>query len=587
MTAARTWAVGIAVVALTVTGLVVEYLARSSGFWVTATEVAVIVVYAVSAGLMWLSPESRPNAVRLGLTAAVIGLAALDTDVFWAAGGYWLQLGWAIQPFYLPLMAAVLLSYPSSRVTSRSGRLLVGAAWVWASHRLIGGLFWDPQRAGASDEGRWLTLYANNALTDGIMNAGALTQLGLLVWFVVLQRRRWREAHGAARPTTRLVAGVATALAVAGGSRTVIAYLVGWGVLGVWANAASLALTTASGAAAGVILLVSALRSAVRRTAVVERLLAAAGDPTAVQAALRTELADPTLAVTFLLGDGWVDADGRPVTPPVDDPPRRIVRELAERDGQATARIEADESVMGDPGRLRVTLAAASLILDNTRLAVERNQHLAELAAAQSRIVEAGAQQRRQLERDLHDGAQQSLLGVAATLSRATLAADASAMNVVVQDAREQLSAALAELRQLAHGIHPAALAQGGLAVAVAGLAARIDRVVLRMDPDLQNGRRLPAAAESTAYFVVAEATTNAVKYGGAGPICVEVRCDDGVLGVTVDDDGNGGAALVPGGGLAGLADRVRALGGEFGLTAADGGGTRVWARLPVSGGAT
>ena len=73
-------------------------------------------MYAVSAGLMWINPESRPNAVRLDSAAAVIGIAALDTDVFWAAGGYWLQLGWAIQPFYLPLMAAVLLSYPSSRV---------------------------------------------------------------------------------------------------------------------------------------------------------------------------------------------------------------------------------------------------------------------------------------------------------------------------------------------------------------------------------------------------------------------------------------------------------------------------------------
>ena len=90
-----------------------EYLARSSGFWVTTTEVAVIVVYAVSAGSMWLNPESRPNAVRLGFAAAIIGIAALDTASSGLAGGYWLQLGWAVRALLPAAGAAVLLSYPS------------------------------------------------------------------------------------------------------------------------------------------------------------------------------------------------------------------------------------------------------------------------------------------------------------------------------------------------------------------------------------------------------------------------------------------------------------------------------------------
>jgi signal transduction histidine kinase len=168
-------------------------------------------------------------------------------------------------------------------------------------------------------------------------------------------------------------------------------------------------------------------------------------------------------------------------------------------------------------------------------------------------------------------------------LSRAGLAEDPSVMRAVVDDARAQLSSALAELRQLARGIHPAALTQGGLRAGLLSLASRTARVELSFGPGLENDVRFPTAVESTAYFVVAEAVTNALKYGGSGPIKVEVEHSADGLIVAVADDGPGDARIVAGGGLAGLLDRVRALGGALDLHTRSSGGIRVEARLPLT----
>ena len=245
------------------------------------------------------------------------------------------------------------------------------------------------------------------------------------------------------------------------------------------------------------------------------------------------------------------------------------------------ALLDADEQVGLDPARLRVTLAATTLVLQNTRLAVERSAHLAELAASRARIVEAGVEQRRRLERDLHDGAQQSLLAVATTLSRASLAYGEGNLRTVVDDARAQLTAALSELRCLARGIHPAALSQGGLAGGLAGLAPGMDEVEVRLGPVIAAGTPLLQAAESTAYFVAAEALANALRHGGGSPVTIEADLQDADLVVTVTDRGPGGATVRLGGGLDGLADRVTALGGILEVYSPTGGGTRIRATLP------
>jgi GAF domain-containing protein len=203
------------------------------------------------------------------------------------------------------------------------------------------------------------------------------------------------------------------------------------------------------------------------------------------------------------------------------------------------------------------------------------------LAASRVRIVTAADESRRRIERDLHDGAQQRLVQAVILLKLAWQAfsnGDASARELVAEALRHA-EAAHAELRELAHGILPAALTRGGLR---AGVEALVSRVSLPVTVDVLVGR-LPAGVEATAYFVVSEALTNVVKHAGAGSAGVMARVEDEQLRVEVRDDGVGGARGDHGTGLGGLEDRVSALGGRLVLESPPNGGTRVCALLPVS----
>ena len=579
-----TWSTGMVLVVLTAVALGVVWSARADqSVGSIATDLSVQVVFALGAGLMWADRESRTTGLVLALAGISIGLGHLDSNAYWDRGGYWGELGWLVGYFFVPLVMTVLLRYPVPVASFRGRRLMLTTAWLCYLIRVPASLFWDPRAAnGYAGPGRWLTAYPANRVTTVMVDVASGVLLAVSVWFLVIQFRRWRRATGGTRSAVRLTAAAAIVLTGVLSLRLVVALLAGPGWVPASLEEPLSIVDGLAAVAASLVLLVVALRRAVRRSDVVERLLGAAGDPRAVEETLRRELADPSLSVSFRLGEAWVDASGRPV-PVWGERPGRLVRELARKDGDPTVRVDGDASINQDPGWLRITLAAAELVLDNTRLTVERTAHLAEIAAAQTRIVEAGVVQRRQLERDLHDGAQQSLLGVAATLSRAGLADDPDVMRSVVDEARGRLSAALAELRQLARGIHPAALSQGGLRAGLVSLAARTDRVQLTFGPGLADQVRLPPPVESTAYFVVAEGVTNALKYGGPGPIAVTVDRTDGSLVIAVSDDGPGDARIVAGGGLAGLLDRVRALGGALDLRPRAGGGVRVEARLPLA----
>jgi signal transduction histidine kinase len=204
-----------------------------------------------------------------------------------------------------------------------------------------------------------------------------------------------------------------------------------------------------------------------------------------------------------------------------------------------------------------------------------------QLRASRARIVAAADAARRRLERDLHDGAQQHLVAVAATLrlARARIGDDPTTARDHLDAAIDALATATAELRELARGIHPAVLTEGGLGPALAGLAGRAPLAVALADVP---GERLPAAVEATAYFVVAEAITNTVRHAGATCAEVSIVRRDAALAVEVADDGRGGATA-GGAGLAGLADRVAALGGTFAVASPEGEGTIVRAELPCA----
>ncbi|HEX5610691.1 MAG TPA: sensor histidine kinase [Solirubrobacterales bacterium] len=215
-----------------------------------------------------------------------------------------------------------------------------------------------------------------------------------------------------------------------------------------------------------------------------------------------------------------------------------------------------------------------------TALSAENEQLIAELRASRHRIVEAGYAERRRVERDLHDGAQQRLMALTMNLrlARERLDEDPAATAELLDEAMEELAAATAELREFARGIHPVVLSDRGLGAALGSLADRSPVPVEIVEaPD----ERLPAPVESTAYFVVAEALTNVARYAGAELAKVRVARRNGVVEIEVSDDGSGGADPEAGTGLRGLADRVAALDGSFGVRSEAGSGTTVEARIP------
>ncbi|WP_283137256.1 sensor histidine kinase [Rhizohabitans arisaemae] len=206
--------------------------------------------------------------------------------------------------------------------------------------------------------------------------------------------------------------------------------------------------------------------------------------------------------------------------------------------------------------------------------------HAAHLQVSRARAVDAAEAERRRIERDLHDGAQQRLLAVAMELGRAQkkLDEDPEAVRELIESAHREAKAAIADLRNLARGIYPAILTDRGLDAALSALAARAP---IRVDVSVEIVERPPAAVESIAYFTVAETLVNVAKHAGATEAVVAVVHRGDRVVVEVSDNGIGGAALHPGGGLAGLADRAATIDGTLTVASPPGGPTLIRAELP------
>jgi signal transduction histidine kinase len=225
--------------------------------------------------------------------------------------------------------------------------------------------------------------------------------------------------------------------------------------------------------------------------------------------------------------------------------------------------------------------AASALALENQRLNVELRARVEELRASRARIVEAADEERRRLERDLHDGAQQRLVSLALNLrlARGKLDTDPDAARELIDQTAEELGDATTELRELARGLHPAVLSDRGLRPALEALAGRAP-VPVELDVDAAS-ERLPVPVETASYFVVAEALTNMARYSDASVARVSVLRNNGNVEVEVADDGVGGAEANTGSGLRGLADRVAALDGRLEVVSPPGEGTTVRAVIP------
>jgi signal transduction histidine kinase len=272
-----------------------------------------------------------------------------------------------------------------------------------------------------------------------------------------------------------------------------------------------------------------------------------------------------------------VDGDGLSVELPGPEDSRATT--LINRGGEPIAAVVHDPSLREHAELVDSVCAAAALALENERLQAELRARLDELRRSRARIVEATEEERRRIERDLHDGTQQRLVAIAMTLGLAEskLTREPAEVEPVLREAREGVLQALAELRELSQGIHPAVLTERGLGEALRDLSTRGS---LPVHLDVELGRRLDPSVEAAAYFVVSEALANAEKHSHATECVVAVVDNDEALVVSVGDNGIGGA-VAGGSGLRGLADRVEALGGRFAVSSPPGRGTTVEAQIP------
>ena len=299
--------------------------------------------------------------------------------------------------------------------------------------------------------------------------------------------------------------------------------------------------------------------------------------PEEIGAVLADALQDPLAEIVFWIPETEVYADTtgeRLVELPHDARGQTEIR----RDDARTAVLLHDPVLLERRDLLDGVLGAAALSIEMARLRVEVRLQLAEVQASRARIVEAGYEERRRLERDLHDGAQQRLVSLGVQLRRLQLSLPSGAQ--ILSPALDQIvgevGEAIGDLRQIAAGVRPARLDEG-LSAALRDLA-RTSPVPVEVDA---LDERVPVSVEAAAYFVACEALTNAVKHGSPSNVAVRAVREDATLRISVADDGVGGAVVRRGSGLAGLRDRVAAHGGTLEVVSPRGGGTRVEAAIP------
>jgi signal transduction histidine kinase len=528
--------------------------------------------------------QVRPES-RVGLLVVAIVFAGMSSDLshVYPTSRLAVTVGLAASWLAAPLIAQVVLSYPSGRLSSRPDRIVIATAWLLAvGYGLVFLLFYDPR--APVYEGVWSCPWCTAPYThvawhnligfdrhfNQVVLVLALVLLGLFV------RKLVRTGPGGRRVVLPLAVAACFIVVEFGVQMILYGHPVDSWTDPTWFWIVSVAMLSVPVALAVGLLWQGGGRGAVAALVVeLERT-----PPGGVRDALARTLGDPTLELALWLPDrsAYVDAAGRPVTMPGPDSGRAITV-LGPEDSPVAA-------IVHDPIlRERHTLlasagAAVRLALENERLQAELRAQLAELHASRQRIVAAGDEERRKLERDLHDGAQQRLLsiGLALQLARAKLGPDANGATELLAEADQELRATLDELRELARGIHPAVLTERGLAAALRSLADRAPVPVTVAElPD----ERLPAATEAAAYFLVSEALANVAKHARASRVRVSVTHTEGQLLVEVDDDGVGGADPGGGSGLRGLADRVHALDGRLRLESRPGQGTTLHAEIP------
>jgi signal transduction histidine kinase len=536
----------------------------------------------VGAGLVaWARrPANRTGVlmVAVGLSYALYGLLLNGVVLVAtpAAFALWYLLR-SLPEGFIPHLLAV---FPDGRATTRLQRVFIVANYVaTVPLALVQLLLVHPDRLGCDGcPNDLLMLGDRRPYGDAVLTVSNLTYVALgalLLWIMAV---RWRQASGPRRRSLAPVGLVAVVLVCAYVVREALRAavpsppligaldLVVVGTLMLWPLAflAGLARTRLD-------------RSAVGDLAVQ---LGEPLPPGRLEQVLARALHDPTLRLAYWLPDrdAFVDAEGRPVELPAEGGDRAVT--VLRHDGDPIAAMVHDAALDDAPELVRAVAATARMTIENERLQAEVRAQLEEVRASRARIVEFGDAERRRVERNLHDGAQQRLVNISLALgiarSQVGMASDRE-MAVALDEAAAELRLALAELRELARGIHPVILSEAGLGPALAALADRspVPVTVTAVPPD-----RLPSRVEETAYYVASEALANAAKHAHATVVTISAQRRGGGLMVEIDDDGVG-SADPDGSGLRGLADRVAALDGRLQVHSPTGQGTRITAELP------
>jgi signal transduction histidine kinase len=563
-------------------GVLVAALAASVGALIVVTtspvdqngnivvvELAVTWTFVASGLVAW----SRRPENRTGELMVLIGLTWLGGELSVASNGWLFAAGFPIYAVFFGTAVTLVGVYPEGVARTRLQRGVVAAGWGVAALivlQLPFGERHDAAKCRGCDPNP-VRIVHSQTLSDVTGALPVLAGMAVAVLAIGTLIAAYRRSTPSRRRTLAPVVLAATI--------TVACF-----VLGETAGIVDHGLVHAGGALADVGLIAlpigfttGLLRERLFRSTALGDLvgrLGTASSPAELQAILADTLRDPDLRLAFWLPDRhhFVDVGGDLIE--VGPGATRV-----EHEQRPVGMILHDPVLGEDPALIESVAAVAGLALERARLETELRVRLEELAASRARIVQATYDARRRLERDLHDGAQQRLVALALSLrmARVTVAGNEAAEQAL-DAAQQDLQTALAELRELARGIHPAVLTERGLEPALRALA---DRAPVPVDVETRLPERLPPRIEAAAYFVVSEALANVAKHAPAASANVIVARRNGEVVVRIDDDGPGGADPANGSGLSGLRDRVEALDGRLEVLTTPGAGTTVMAGFP------
>jgi signal transduction histidine kinase len=533
----------------------------------------------------WRRPANRTGRLltATGLSWYAGNLRFIGNPVAFALGAWLAELPTAV-------LGHLVFAFPTGRLGSRAERAFVGTTYgaIVALSGLRTLALRPVFQAGCTGAaGQTLRRCTTNAaqifrspatstilggLHDVILAGVTVVGLGLLVG-------RWRRATPPARRTLAPVLTVGAVLAC---------LFLALDVASIAQAPLSVQHAVYGAAQVGILALPFAFLAGLLRSRLapiaVSRLVLELGQtppPGKLQAALALSLGDPSVQLAYWWPDrqAFVDLEGRLVD--LSGLPPGRTPTILERGGERVGALVHDRHLDQEPELIEAVGAAAALAVDNERLHAQLRAQLEEVRASRTRIVETADAERRRIERDLHDGAQQRLVTMALQLGAVRSGQSRSgnpSLATALEEMSDHLSIALGELRDLARGIHPAVLTEGGLGPALLSLAERSPVPAHVAEAPAE---RLPRTVEATAYFIVSEALANTAKHARASSVTITVARSDSHLEVAVIDDGIGGADAGRGSGLCGLADRAAALGGDLRVESPRGHGTRVIARIP------